>query len=578
MDSAAPVIVEHANNNGYKYSSKKRGGWNAAIFIIFVEIADRFAYYGMYGNLFVYLTSVLHESDPTAAKNINLWVGVSSLFPIIGALIADSFFGRFRTIVASSLIYVLGTVLLSLSVSVIPMDARKPIFFVALYILSVGEGGHKPCVQTFAADQFDDDSKEEREAKASFFNWWYLGIVFGATAAIFLVTYVQDNIGWAVGFWMLTAVAAAAFGMFLVGFKRYRKEPPVGSPITSVVQVLVAAARKWRVNETRSCMGIYYGEDDMTVGEVVKGQPGGAHILARTNQFRFLDKAAIIDNHDASTETRNPWRLCSQNQVEEVKLVLRLIPIWLSCLMFNVVQAQLHTYFIKQSSTMVRNLGPHFVLPPAILQGFVGFAILIAIPIYDKVFVPLIRKFTKHPAGITVLQRIGVGLFLSIINMVVSALVEVKRVNVAKKHNLLDNTKTIVPMKVWWLFPQFILCGVSDAFTVVGLQELYYEQMPVNMRSLGAAAYISITGVGNFLSSGVIALVQDISPKYGQAWLGNNFNRSHLDKFYWLLAALSVVSLVVYVWIAKCFVYKKIEGQETAKNYSSSYLQDGGQA
>lgn len=300
------------------------------------------------------------------------------------------------------------------------------------------------------------------------------------------------------------------------------------------------------------------------------------HLIVQIN-CRFLDKAAIIDNHDASTETRNPWRLCSQNQVEEVKLVLRLIPIWLSCLMFNVVQAQLHTYFVKQSSTMVRNLG-HFELPAAILQSFVGFTILIAIPIYDRVFVPLTRKFTKHPSGITVLQRIGVGLFLSILNMVVSAIVEAKRVNVAKKHNLLDNVKAVVPMKVWWLFPQYILCGLSDAFTVVGLQELYYDQMPVNMRSLGAAAYISLGGVGSFLSSGVIALVQDISPKYGQPWLGNKFNRAHLDKFYWLLAALSAVSLVVYVLIAKCFVYKKVEGQDTTKKGSSGYLQDGGQA
>lgn len=177
------------------------------------------------------------------------------------------------------------------------------------------------------------------------------------------------------------------------------------------------------------------------------------------------------------------------------------------------------------------------------------------------------------------LQRIGVGLFLSVINMVVAALVEVKRVNVAKKHNLLDKAKAIVPIKVWWLFPQYMLCGLSDAFTVVGLQELYYDQMPVSMRSLGAAAYISIVGVGSFLSTGVIALVQEISPKYGEPWLGDNFNRSHLDKFYWLLAGLSVVSLVVYVLIAKCFVYKTVEGQETSKNDASSYnLQDGTQA
>jgi peptide/histidine transporter 3/4 len=84
-----------------------------------------------------------------------------------------------------------GMVLLTLSVSVIPLHYRKEMFFTALYILTVGEGGHKPCVQTFAADQFDEDSEEDRKAKSSFFNWWYLGIIVGSTSAILVVIYVE---------------------------------------------------------------------------------------------------------------------------------------------------------------------------------------------------------------------------------------------------------------------------------------------------------------------------------------------------------------------------------------------------
>lgn len=85
-------------------------------------------------------------------------------------------------------------VLLTLSVSVIPLDYRKAIFFVALYILSVGEGGHKPCVQTFAADQFDEDSLEDKKVKSSFFNWWFFGIVAGSSSAILAVIYVEVKI------------------------------------------------------------------------------------------------------------------------------------------------------------------------------------------------------------------------------------------------------------------------------------------------------------------------------------------------------------------------------------------------
>ncbi|TKY68281.1 NRT1/ PTR FAMILY 5.4 [Spatholobus suberectus] len=274
-------------------------------------------------------------------------------------------------------------------------------------------------------------------------------------------------------------------------------------------------------------------------------------LFHKATNARFLDKAAIIDEVDTKRKTRDPWKLCSVTQVEEVKLVLRLIPTWLSCLIFTVVQAQVHTFFIKQGATIVRSLGPHFQVPPASLQGLVGVTILVAVPFYDRVFVPLARKFTGKPTGITVLQRIGVGLFLSILNMVVSALVEAKRVGVAREHGLMDDPKAVLPISIWWMLPQYMITGISDAFTIVGLQELFYDQMPEALRSLGAAAYISIVGVGSFVGNIVIVVVEVITERAGEKWLGgNNLNRAHLDCFYWVLAGLSAVNLCVYVRLA----------------------------
>ena len=277
---------------------------------------------------------------------------------------------------------------------------------------------------------------------------------------------------------------------------------------------------------------------------------------------RFLEKATIIDNIDASSESRNPWRLCSLNQVEEVKLVLRLIPIWLSSLMFGVVATNISTYFTKQGSTMIRSIGPHFQIPAASLQAFVGITIMITVPLYDRVLVPITRKFSGHYSGITLLQRVGIGLCISLLTMVVAALVEAKRLSIAKQYDLVDNYKEIVPMSVWWLLPQYILSGLADMFTFVGLQELFYDQMPESLRSLGAAAYVSVLGVGSFISSAIISIVQAISSSCGEKWLGNNLNRAHLDYFYWVLAGLSALNLCVYVWNAMRYMYKKLEGDE----------------
>ncbi|KAK8671351.1 hypothetical protein V6N13_037947 [Hibiscus sabdariffa] len=445
--SVAAVAIDNDPRNSSNLSSRKKsstGGWSTAVFIIFVEMAERFAFYGLAGNLITFLTNDLGEPMSTAAKHVNTWVGVSAIFPFLGAFIADSYLGRFKTILASSVIYFSGMVLLTLSVSVIPLHYREAVFFTALYILAIGEGGHKPCVQTFAADQFDENNPQEKAAKSSFFNWC-----------------------WAAGFGVLSVSLAASSAVFLAGIKRYRKQGPTRSPFTMLAQVFVATAKKRRVSETHGGRGICYEDDRIS----------GRHDLARTNQFRFLDKAMIIDNKDFMSNTKDPWRLCSLNQVEEVKLVLRLIPIWLACLVFSAVITQINTFFTKQGSTMLRSIGPNFRVPPAALQCIVGLEILVLVPVYDQVFVPMARKIAGHPRGITMLQRIGAGLFVSILSMVVAALVETARVNTANEHSLLDTPKAVVSMSIWWLVLQYILIGLGDCLAVVGLQELFYDQM-----------------------------------------------------------------------------------------------------
>lgn len=162
----------------------------------------------------------------------------------------------------------------------IPQHARTTLFFSALYITALGEGGHKPCVQTFAADQFDENTPEQRKAKSSFFNWWYLGIVVGATISVLVVVYVEDNISWTIGFAIPTLAVGLALSIFILGSSTYRKERPVGSPFTSVAQVVVAAIRKRHLTEMSSGRGLYYSDDD------VAGHGLQVLKLAPTNQFR----------------------------------------------------------------------------------------------------------------------------------------------------------------------------------------------------------------------------------------------------------------------------------------------------
>ncbi|KAK1300222.1 putative peptide/nitrate transporter [Acorus calamus] len=485
------------------------GGWTSAIFIIGVEIAERFAYYGISSNLISYLTGPLGESTATAAANVNAWSGVASLLPLIGAFVADSCLGRYRTIVVASLLYILGLGLLTIS-SVIPSNGQLKVafFFFSLYLVALAQGGHKPCVQAFGADQFDSRDPEECKSKSSFFNWWYFGVCGGTVASVSIVNYIQENINWTLGFGVPSVSMIFALVIFLLGTRTYRHSVLEDKgPFVRISQVIVASMRR---------------------------QQEGFTLMAET-------------------ETK-----ISEEQVEEAKGVLRLFPIWATCLIYAVVFAQSSTFFVKQGVTMDRFIGHDFEVPSSVLQSFVSISIIAFIPIYDRILVPIARKFTGIHSGLTLLQRIGIGMVLSVISMIVAALVEIKRLDTAKEFGLIDKPNLTIPMRLWWLVPQYVLFGISDVFTMVGLQEFFYDQVPDGLRSLGLALYLSILGVGNFISSFLVLLIDRITSRAGENWFSDNLNRAHLDYFYWLLVGLSVAELVIYIYFANSYIYKKV--------------------
>ncbi|KAK9929714.1 hypothetical protein M0R45_026802 [Rubus argutus] len=534
------VVEDAVDYKGHPVRRSSSGGWRSASLIIGVEVAERFAYYGISSNLISFLTGPLGESTATAAENVNVWSGTAMLLPLLGAFVADSFLGRYRTIIAASFLYVLGLGLLTLSALLPSSQLQVVLFFLAIYLVAVALGGHKPCVQAFGADQFDGEDLEECKAKSSFFNWWNFGICAGSLIAYSILTYIQDNLSWSLGFGIPCIVMILAPVIFLLGTRTYRYsiKREEESPFVRIGKVFVAAVRNWR-----------------TAPSVIASEEESHRTLHHPSpeQFKFLNKALLAPN-----DLKENGKVCTIAEVEEAKAVLRLFPIWASCLAYAIVCSQCSTFFTKQGTTMDRTVVPGFDIPAAALQLFISLAKIIFIPIYDRIFVPIARVFTREPCGITMLQRIGTGMFLSIICMVVAALVEMKRLQTAIDYDLVDMPSATVPLTVWWLIPQYLLNGLAGIFTEVGLQEFFYDQVSNELRSVGIALYFSILGVGNFLSSFLIYVIEEATNVVGAtSWFSDNLNRAHLDYFYWLLAALSAVQLAIYIYFAKSYMYNR---------------------
>lgn len=256
----------------------------------------------------------------------------------------------------------------------------------------------------------------------------------------------------------------------------------------------------------------------------------------------------------------NPWRLCSVTQVEELKAIIRLLPVWASGIVFATVYSQMSTMFVLQGNTMDPHMGRHFKIPAASLSVFDTLSVIFWAPLYDQIIVPYARRLTGNERGFTQLQRMGIGLVISIFSMVTAGILEIVRLNMIRKNSYYD--LTYIPMSIFWQVPQYFLIGCAEVFTFIGQLEFFYDQAPDAMRSLCSALSLTTVALGNYLSTLLVTIVTKITTKNGKlGWIPDNLNRGHLDYFYWLLAILSLLNFLVYLWIAKWYTYKKATGR-----------------
>ncbi|KAG2596302.1 hypothetical protein PVAP13_5KG152000 [Panicum virgatum] len=346
----------------------RTGGWVAAFFIFGNEMAERMAYFGLSVNMVVFMFKVMHRPFTTSANAVNNFLGISQASSVLGGFLADAYLGRYWTIAIFTTMYLLGLVALTVSASVpalapsqqgcdelaMLLGACAPAapwqmayLQAALYVTALGAAGIRPCVSSFGADQFDERSPGYKRRLDRFFNLFYLAVTLGAVAAFTAVVYIQMHRGWAAAFGALALAMGASNALFFAGTPLYRHRVPGGSPLTRVARVLVAAFRKRNAAfDSGGFVGLY---------EVAgaKSAIRGSAKIDHTDDFRWLDKAALqLEGDVLAAGEPDPWRLCTVTQVEEVKILLRLLPVPACTVMLSVVLTEFLTLSVQQAYTL----------------------------------------------------------------------------------------------------------------------------------------------------------------------------------------------------------------------------------
>lgn len=275
---------------------------SAIPFLVMNEAAERFSYYGMRAILVVFMTEYLLNRDGTLAvmgdaearSYFHLFASAVYFFPVLGALIADVFWGKFRTIVVLSIVYCLGHLALA-------VDQTRFGLAIGLTLIAIGSGGIKPCVSANLGDQFGSGNSH---LLSKAFYWFYFAINLGAGVSTLLTPWLLHHTGPHVAFGVPGLLMLLATWVFWFGRWQYAHIPPRG---TSFLQELFSPEglqAMWRLAPIYLFVAFFWSLYDQT---------GSAWVL----------QAKQMDRYWMGIE----W-LPSQIQVVNPFLIMVLIPIF----------------------------------------------------------------------------------------------------------------------------------------------------------------------------------------------------------------------------------------------------------
>ncbi|GAU14212.1 hypothetical protein TSUD_307720 [Trifolium subterraneum] len=557
-----PLLSHEHNLNVNVNNNNNKGGFRTLPFIIANEACERVASIGLMPNMIIYLTKVYNMETAEATNFLLLWSAATNFTPLIAAFLADSYFGRYPMIAFGSISSLLGMILLWLT-TIIPLsrpimcnqltkncNSPTTIHLLLLHssfaLMSIGAGGIRSSSLAFGVDQL---SKQDENAgiKEGYFSWYYASVAVASLLGLSVVVYIQDNLGWTVGFGVPVVLMFIATLSFFLATPFYVMLEAKKNMLTGLAQVLVASYRNRLLQlpqEDMNVIGIYHHEKD-------------SNLLVPTEKLRFLNKACIMRNplEDLTQDGRalNPWNLCTIEQVEDLKALFKIVPIWTTGIMMTVNVSQ-SSFLVLEASSMDRHIGSNFQIPPASFGTFMMLSLILWVILYDRFLVPLASRIKGRATSLGAKQKMGVSLFSCSISIASLAIVESIRRRIAIDQGYLEQPEAVVNMSALWLLPRQIIDGLAEASGVVGQTEFFLNELPQSMSSIASTLGGLGISVASLVASFILSSVDSVTGRGGnESWISSNINKGHYDYYYSFICVLSILNFLYFLYCSKSY-------------------------
>jgi POT family proton-dependent oligopeptide transporter len=431
-------------------------------YIISNEFAERFCYYGINSILAVYMVQFLHFTDANAATWNSLFKVGAYFFPLVGAIVADVFWAKFKTIIVFSLVYCAGTAALALSTTATGLA-------VGIFMVGFGTGGIKPCVSTNVGDQFTSKNQHLIERA---FSWFYLSINAGSSISIWLCPELlnKPEYGprWAFGVpGVMMFIATIAFWL---GRSKF---------------AVIPAAMTQGVNRGLALFAL--GFTPVLAISMFSYTKFGA-LGALATLIVLFSLLVFVCLKTGLRKALPPELLDWMEHAftgDGLKIVGRLLIVYFFVAMFWMLwdQSNGNTWVLQaQSSLMDKNLGFGIRLLPAQLQVVNGLMILILVPIFSYGIYPLWSRFFE----VTPLRKIGIGLFVTAASFIIVGWTE----------NEIQSGRTV---SMWWQILAYLVLTAGEVLVSITALEYSYKQAPLRMKSFIMALFLLSVSLGNLL-------------------------------------------------------------------------------